>query len=220
MVTIDKEGYQTLGVVISVLCIINAAIFLLTDGMTRFIVLGLSLLVILSVALFFRNPRRRFPSNDRDKVVVAPADGQIVAIEEVDEYDYFHDRRIQVSIFMSVFSVHANWIPVCGTVTKVEHKDGHFHAAFKAKSSTENERSLIVIETPDGQEILIRQVAGAVARRVVTYPAVGTKCRIDQYLGFIKFGSRVDLYLPTDSLICVKMNQKVKADYTIVAKLP
>jgi len=217
---INREGFPTLIVSPIVLAAINLCMFLLTPGYAKYIVLAISVILLAILINFFRNPRRRFPSNDREKVVVAPADGEIVAIEEVDELDHFHDRRIQVSIFMSIFSVHANWFPVGGTVTRVEHQPGRYHAAFKAKSSTENERSLVVIETPDGQEVLVRQIAGAMARRVVTYPSVGDKCRIDQHMGFIKLGSRVDLYLPVDSLICVKVGQKVKADDTIVAKLP
>lgn len=121
---------------------------------------------------------------------------------------------------MSIFSVHANWFPVNGTVTKVEHQRGSFHAAYKAKSSTENERSMVIIKTPEGEEVMVRQIAGACARRIVTYPKVGDQCHINQHLGFIKLGSRVDVYLPVNSLICAKINQKTKADITILAKLP
>ena len=157
--------------------------------------------------------------NPTEKVVVSPADGTVVAIEEVDEPDYFKDRRIVVSIFMSVYSVHANWFPVNGTVKIASHQSGNFHAAFKPKASTENERSLVVIETADGHEVMLRQIAGAVARRVVTYCKPGDESRIDSHLGFIKFGSRVDVYLPVDSLVCIKLNQKVTGDQTILAKL-
>lgn len=189
-------------------------------GIGSWIVLGLSLTIAGIMVNFFKNPHRHFPSEDRDKVVVSSADGVIVAIEEVDETEYFHDRRIVVSTFMNLFNVHANWYPVNGTVVKVSHQEGHFFAADKPKSSIENERAMIVIETEDGQEVMVRQIAGMMARRIVTYPSVGDRCHIDQHLGFIKFGSRVDIYLPLGSLVCVKMGEKVKADLDIIAKLP
>lgn len=219
--TINREGIPTLSISLLFIFILNSILFLSAiSGWWSYVVLGLSIIILGLLINFFRNPNRHFPSEDREKVVVAPADGCVVAIEEVDESDYFKDRRIVVSIFMSILSVHANWYPVNGTVTKVEHQDGRYYAAFKPKSSTENERSLIVIKTPEGQEIMVRQIAGALARRIVTYPKVGTKSRIDHHLGFIKFGSRVDVYLPIDSLICVKLNQQVTADLNIIAKLP
>lgn len=217
---INPEGKQTLILVTLILLCINLPLFLTPAyGWWSYVVLGISLFFAWFFLYFFRNPVRRFPSDDVQDVVVTPADGTIVAIEEVDETDYFQDRRIVVSIFMSVFSVHANWFPVNGTVTKVEHQDGNFYAAFKPKASTENERSLVVIKTDDGKEIMLRQIAGALARRVVTYSKPGDRSRINEHLGFIKFGSRVDIFLPVDSLVCVKLNQKVKADITVLAKL-
>lgn len=219
--TVNREGFTTILVVAVCFTVINILLFIPgIRSIAAWIFLVISIGVILLLVNFFRNPNRHFPSEDRDKVIVGAADGIIVAIEEVDEMEYFHDRRILVSTFMNIFNVHANWFPVNGTVRKVSHQEGHFHAADKPKSSTENERSMIVIETPDGQEVMVRQIAGLMARRIVTYPAVGDKCRIDQHLGFIKLGSRVDIYLPLGSLICVKMNEKVKADTTILAKLP
>jgi phosphatidylserine decarboxylase len=153
------------------------------------------------------------------KTVVAPADGHIVVIEEVEEPEYFHDRRKMVSIFMSLTNVHANWIPCEGTIVKVAHHDGNFMKAWLPKASTENERSTVVIRTPQGEEILVRQVAGAMARRIVTYAEEGTECFIDDHMGFIKFGSRVDLYLPLDAEILVSMGQATVGDETIIAKL-
>lgn len=219
-ITINSEGKATLTIVAILLLVINLPLFLTPAyGWWSYLVLGISLLVCWFFLYFFRNPVRIFPSDDLDNVVVVPADGTIVAIEEVDEPDYFRDRRIVVSIFMSVFSVHANWFPVNGTVTKVAHQDGTFYAAFKAKASTENERSLVVIKAHSGHEIMLRQIAGALARRVVTYCKPGDESRIDSHMGFIKFGSRVDVYLPVDSLVCVKPGQKVKGDITVLAKL-
>lgn len=220
LTTVNPEGKATLIIVALLFLAINIPLFVTSAyGWWSYVVLAVTIWMLGFFFYFFRNPVRHFPSEDTEGVVVAPADGTIVAIEEVDEPDYFQDRRIVVSIFMSVFSVHANWFPVNGTVTRVEHQDGSFHAAYKAKSSTENERSLVAIKTPEGKEIMLRQIAGALARRVVTYCKEGDRSRIDSHLGFIKFGSRVDIYLPVDTLICVKMGQKVTADMTILAKL-
>ena len=168
---------------------------------------------------FFRCPIRYFPEENTEKIVVAPADGRVVVIEEVEENTYFHDRRIMVSIFMSLFNVHANWFPVDGKVTKVEHHNGNFHKAWLPKASTENERSTVVIETPDGKEVLVRQIAGAVARRIVTYAREDEDCYFDEHMGFIKFGSRVDVYLPTDTEVLVKMGQRTVGNQTVIAKL-
>ena len=218
---INPEGKTTLTIVAILFFVINLPLFLIPSiyGWWSFAALGITLLLVCFFLNFFRNPVRRFPSEDTEKVVVSPADGTIVAIEEVDEVDHFNDRRIVVSIFMSIYSVHANWFPANGTVIRSEHQDGNFHAAFKAKASTENERSLVVIKTTDDKEIMVRQIAGALARRVVTYCKPGDESRIDTHMGFIKFGSRVDVYLPVDSLVCVKLNQKVKGDLTVLAKL-
>ena len=167
---------------------------------------------------FFRCPIRYY-NDDTEKIVIAPADGKIVVIEEVQENEYFHDKRLMISIFMSVFNVHANWFPVDGKVKMVKHQNGNYHKAWLPKASEENERSTIIIETPEGVDILCRQIAGAVARRIVTYAKEGEECYIDEYLGFIKFGSRVDVYLPIGSEVCVKMGQSTTGDQTVLAKL-
>lgn len=167
---------------------------------------------------FFRCPIRLF-AGDTEGVVVAPADGTVVVVEEVDENEYFHDRRLMVSIFMSLFNVHANWIPVDGTVKMVRHHDGLFKKAWLPKASTDNERSSIVIETPEGTEVLVRQIAGAVARRIVTYAAEEEECFIDEHLGFIKFGSRVDVYLPLGTKVMVEVGQKTTGNETVIAQL-
>ena len=143
----------------------------------------------------------------------------IVVIEEVEENKYFHERRIMVSIFMSLWNVHANWFPVDGTVKAVKHFNGNYHKAWLPKASEENEHADIIITTPDGREILCRQIAGAVARRIVTYAKENEECFIDEHLGFIKLGSRVDVFLPIDSEICVKMGQSTVGDQTVIARL-
>ena len=171
------------------------------------------------VANFFRCPIRHFPEEDTEKIVVAPADGKVVVVEEVEENEYFHDRRLLISIFMSLFNVHANWFPVDGQVKSVRHQDGNFHKAWLPKASEENEHADIMIETPEGVNILCRQIAGAVARRIVTYAKEGEECLIDEHLGFIKFGSRVDVYLPLGTEVCVKMGQSTTGDQTIIARL-
>ena len=178
----------------------------------------MSAIFFLLVLNFFRSPFRRFPY-DSEGLVIAPADGTIVAIEEVMENEILHEKRLQISIFMSVFNVHANWFPVNGTVKHVSHNNGRFMAAYLPKSSTENERSAVVVTTKNGVDILARQIAGAMARRIVTYAKVGEKCHVDEQMGFIKFGSRVDVYLPLDSEVLIEMDQKVTGNQTPIARL-
>ena len=168
---------------------------------------------------FYRCPIRYF-NGETEKAVVAPADGKIVVIEETEENDYFHDKRLMISIFMSPLNVHANWFPVDGKVKFVKHFDGNYHKAWLPKASEENEHADIMIETPQGEEVLVRQIAGAMARRIVTYAKPDEECFIDEHLGFIKLGSRVDVYLPLGSTPCVKMKQPTTGDQTVIAKLP
>ena len=216
---IHSEGNSILIVSLIVAVLINAPLwyFLPNLYILNSIVSVFSLVIYLLMVNFFRSPKRIFPG-DVENVVVAPADGKVVVIEKVFEPDHFKDERIQVSIFMSPMNVHANWYPVDGVVTRVEHQKGKFHKAWLPKASTENERSLVVIKMDDDREILVRQIAGAMARRIVTYSSVGDECFIDQHMGFIKFGSRVDLYLPLDADIKVALNQKTVGNETIVAE--
>ena len=195
--------------------------FLLKDlCLLPFYVVAAICIVLYSIAVnFFRCPLRQF-QGDVEGIVVAAADGKIVVIEEVEENEYFHDRRLMISIFMSITNVHANLFPVEGIVKKVVHHNGNFYKAWLPKASTENERSTVVIETPEGHEVLVRQVAGAVARRIVTYAVENEDCCIDEHMGFIKFGSRVDVYLPLGSEVLVKMGQATVGNQTVVAKLP
>lgn len=167
---------------------------------------------------FFRCPIRLYKGETKG-AVVAPADGKIVVIEDVDENEYFHDKRKMISIFMSLTNVHANWFPVDGLVTKVEHQDGNFHKAWLPKASIENERSTIVIQTEEYGEILVRQIAGAMARRIVTYARQDEECYIDEHLGFIKFGSRVDVFLPLNADVKVSMGQTTVGNGTLLATL-
>ena len=219
-IRIHREGTNEL--LYSLFAIIAVAVILwrLFDSWIPFAafvaVFGTVWLLVLN---FYRCPIRYF-TGDTEKVVVAPADGKIVVIEEVDENDYFHDRRLMISIFMSPLNVHANWIPVDGQVKFVRHFDGNYHKAWLPKASEENEHADTMIETSDGQEVLVRQIAGALARRIVTYAKDLEECYIDEHLGFIKLGSRVDVYLPLGSKPEVKMGQATTGDLTVIARLP
>ncbi|MBO5865770.1 MAG: phosphatidylserine decarboxylase family protein [Bacteroidaceae bacterium] len=215
---IHREGTEIL---ILGFIFFGLAAFLLWFYLPKCVVLNTILssgffMIYLLMVNFFRSPKRIFPG-DVDNVIVAPADGKVVVIEKVFEPDHFKDERLQVSIFMSPMNVHANWYPVDGVIKRAEHQDGKHYKAWLPKASTDNERSLVVIETEDGREIMVRQIAGAMARRIVTYAAVGEECFIDQHLGFIKFGSRVDLYLPLDVELNVELNQKTVGNETIIA---
>lgn len=218
-IRIHREGTHILiGALLFLICI-NAAIFYSFECKIPFYLTTVVSIVLYCLILnFFRCPIRLF-GEDTEKIVVAPADGRIVVIEEVEEHEYFHDRRIMVSIFMSILNVHANWYPVDGTVKYVSHQNGKFMKAWLPKASTENERSMVVIETPEGVEVMARQIAGAMARRIVTYAEPGEECYIDEHMGFIKFGSRVDVYLPLGTEIFVKMGQLTMGNQTVIAKL-
>ena len=216
---IHQEGQNILIILCIILLILNSLIhYFINIHYVSIPFLVISIIFFLLVLNFFRSPKRHY-KGDIENSIVAPADGTIVAVEEVMENEYFHDKRIQVSIFMSIFNVHANWFPVNGTVTHVCHQNGRFMAAYLPKSSTENERSTVVIKTDKGEEILMRQIAGAMARRIVTYAEVGDKCHINEHMGFIKFGSRVDVFLPLGTEVLVKLNDKTTGNITQIARL-
>ena len=218
-IRLHQEGTHILVSAAVILLIINIGLYWGIACKWPFYIVALGSLFLYSMMVnFFRCPIRLF-NKDTEKIVVAPADGRIVVVEEVDEHEIFHDRRLMVSIFMGITNVHANWYPVDGTVTHVSHQNGRFLKAWLPKASTENERSTIVIETPEGHTVMARQIAGAVARRIVTYAEVGEECYIDEHMGFIKFGSRVDVYLPLGTEVCVKMGQKTVGNQTVIAKL-
>ena len=198
-IRIHREGTNELTLSMMLLAMVGILLWILIDTKIPFwlfiAVFGTAWVMALN---FYRCPIRYF-NGDTEKLVVAPADGKIVVVEEVDENDYFHDKRLMISIFMSPLNVHANWFPVDGKVKLVKHFNGNYHKAWLPKASEENEHADILIETPDGQEVLVRQIAGAMARRIVTYAKEGEECYIDEHLGFIKLGSRVDVYLPMAS---------------------
>lgn len=216
---VHKEGTGLLLTLFTILFIVNITLYhTVGKGMLFYSVAFVSTVLFLLVLNFFRSPFRRFPY-DSEGLVIAPADGTIVAIEEVMENEILHKKCLQISIFMSIFNVHANWFPVNGTVKHVSHQNGRFMAAYLPKSSTENERSAVVITTRNGVDVLARQIAGAMARRIVTYAKPGEKCHVDGQMGFIKFGSRVDVYLPVGTEVLIEMDQKVTGNQTPIARL-
>ncbi len=216
---VHREGTGFLLTLFTLFFVVNVTLYHTVGKNHLFYgVLLLTSVFFLLVLNFFRSPARRFPY-DSEGLVIAPADGTIVAIEEVMEHEILHRPCLQISIFMSIFNVHANWFPVNGTVKYVSHQNGRFMAAYLPKSSTENERSTIIITTRSGVEVMARQIAGALARRIVTYAKPGDKCHVDEQMGFIKFGSRVDVYIPLGSEVLVEMDQKVTGNQTPIARL-
>ena len=219
--TIHKEGKGMLLALFVIVVLVDIVAYIYfgdTSMNVAYAIFGLSALVFLFFLNFFRNPKREFVGFE-DGMIIAPADGTVVVSELTHESEYFNEDKIQGSIFMSVLNVHANWYPTNGKVVYYTHTDGAFMKANLPKSSTENERSTLVIETNSGVRILLRQVAGALARRIVTYAREGHESDVNKQLGFIKFGSRVDLYLPTDAEVLVGLKQKVTANQTVIAKL-
>ncbi|OJV83065.1 MAG: phosphatidylserine decarboxylase [Bacteroidia bacterium 44-10] len=220
LLRIHKEGKSAVIKVGIGLVVINAIFLVLLSSYPIFIAMMLILsLVLYGMTLnFYRHPNRAY-KGDLHGLVNSPTDGRVVAIEKVFEKEFFHDERIQVSIFMSFFNAHSNWIPVTGKIIHLSHVDGNFHAAYLPKSSHENEHTNILIETPDHGTILTKQIAGAVARRVVTYVKEGDEVHIGAPLGFIKLGSRMDVFLPPDSEILVELGEEVHANITFLARL-
>ncbi|HHU42065.1 MAG TPA: phosphatidylserine decarboxylase family protein [Fermentimonas caenicola] len=216
---IHNEGKKPLIRIFIVLLLINVVItYFLPDTLFAVIVLAVSLILFGLSMNFYKKPNREY-KGDLHGLVNAPTDGRIVAIEKVFEKDFFNDERIQISIFMTFFNAHSNWIPVSGKVVHCSHVPGNFYAAYLPKSSTENEHSNILIETPEHGTILTKQIAGAIARRIVTYVKEGEIVHIGSPLGFIKLGSRMDIYLPLDSEILVNIGEEVRANVTFLARL-
>jgi len=214
---IHKEGFLVIAVAFLIWLAINIGVGMTEELYFRSFTILVSTPFLIFVMRFFRYPRRTIKI--KPDSVLAPADGQIVAIEETYESEYFHDQRLQVSVFMSVNNVHINWMPIPGLVKYFKHHSGKFMAAYLPKSSTENERATTVIEIANGTEILVRQIAGAVAKRIITYSKVNTTVNQQDELGFIRFGSRVDLFLPVGTKIDVELCQNVIGSQTVIAEL-
>lgn len=217
---IHREGRQILLGWLLVFVLLDAATYIFFPGcIATYILVALTIFVYGLMLNFYKKPKRVYKGRLLGSVN-APTDGRIVVIEKVYEKDFLQKECIQVSIFMSFFNAHSNWMPVSGKITHHSHDSGRFHAAYLPKSSSENERSNIVIETPDGHRILTRQIAGAVAKRIVTYVKEGQDYNIGDPLGFIKLGSRMDVFLPVDSEILVRQGEEVRANKTFLAHLP
>ncbi|GAL87317.1 phosphatidylserine decarboxylase [Sporocytophaga myxococcoides] len=215
---IHKEGYKILTYLFVVLLIVNLAVYYLLPESTafRWTVWGISAFIYIMILQFFRSPRRLIITNDNH--VIAPADGKVVVIEEVDEPEFFNEKRKQVSIFMSPVNVHINRNPISGMVTYFKYHPGKYLVAWHPKSSTENERTTIVVTAKNGTSILLRQIAGALAKRIVWYLQAGEEVKQGEELGFIKFGSRVDVFLPLDAKVKVAIGEKVKGGSTVIAE--
>lgn len=214
---IHREGYWIIALTIAILALlIYLSHWLLPNVLAWLLTVGAIVLLIL-VVQFFRNPKREIAIKD-NSLVYAPADGKVVVIEAIEEPEYFKDKRLQVSIFMSPLNVHANRNPVSGTVKYVHHHPGTYLVAWHPKSSTENERTTMVFDNGK-TEVLVRQIAGAVARRIRNYLQVGQQVEQGGEMGFIKFGSRVDIFLPLDAKIEVKIGQAVKGNVDVIARL-
>jgi len=216
---IHKEGYKILLWFFLIFLLINLGIYLIFSNERHIIeiAIGTTCVLYLFSLWFFRKPRREFIMNDN--CIFAPADGKVVVIEETIENEYFNEKRIQVSIFMSILDVHINHYPMSGLIKYVKYNKGRNIVAWHPKSSFKNERSSVVIENSNNIEIMVRQIAGAVARRIVSYAKVNKNVVQGDELGFIKFGSRVDLFLPLEVILNVRIGQKVFANKTVLAKL-
>jgi len=217
--TIHREGYKILISTLIILLALNLAVIYGLPGNTTLhtVVLISSVVVFLMILQFFRSPRRLTPFDSNH--IIAPADGKVVVIEEVVEEEYFKARRRQISIFMSPINVHVNRSPVDGVVQYFKYHAGKYLVAWHPKSSTENERTTIVIKSQNDVEILFRQIAGALAKRIVWYVKEGQPIQQGAEFGFIKFGSRVDVFIPLDATVTVSIGEKTRGGQTVIAKL-
>jgi phosphatidylserine decarboxylase len=218
--TIHKEGYTSIALCVLFIFVVNALIqFYFPDAHTlKWIVYIISAMLFFTILQFFRSPVLAI--NTAETQVLCPADGKVVVIEETEETEFFKDKRIQISVFMSPINVHINRNPISGVIKYFKYHPGKYLVAWHPKSSTENERTTIVTENSEGVAVLFRQIAGALARRIVWYVKQGDKVQQGHQFGFIKFGSRVDIFLPLNSKINVDINDVVKGGRTILAELP
>lgn len=217
MMTVHKEGYKTIAVSTILFGTINLFVFYFfsyTWPILSWCIFAVTLGILLFIISFFRIPKRKLTTDEN--AIIAPADGKIVVIEETKADEYFTDKRIQVSIFMSPLNVHVNRNPVSGEITYSRYHKGKYLVAWHPKSSAENERHSVVYRK-NGKEILVKQIAGAMAKRIVNYLKPGQQVKQGEEMGFIKFGSRVDLLLPPDAKVLVKIGDKPKGGVTVIA---
>jgi len=211
-----KEGHQSILITLFiVVALFLGAEYVTSNQIIQYIIYGVALFLLVIILQFFRNPKRYTAQNENH--IIAPVDGKVVVIEEVFEKEYFKDKRLQVSIFMSPINVHVTRYALSGLVKFSKYHPGKFLVAWHPKASEENERTTIVVENKTFGEILYRQIAGALAKRIVNYAKEGTQVVQGTDAGFIKFGSRVDLFLPIDTKLDIKLNDTVKGGETIVA---
>lgn len=213
-----KEGRTIISLTITILLVINVLLYFFLGPIALAIAALPTVVILVLILQFFRVPNRL--AVEIDGAVLCPADGKVVVIEEVEETEYFNDRRLQVSIFMSPLNVHINWFPISGIVKYFKYHPGKYLVAWHPKSSTENERTTVVVAHGSGIEILFRQIAGAVARRIICYARENDVAQQSSEFGFIKFGSRVDVFLPIGSEVKVNINDMVKGSQTILATFP
>jgi phosphatidylserine decarboxylase len=217
---LHREGFSILLISLFISIAIGITNYLLfsVECLWLFISIeALNLVILVLIVQFFRIPKRH--KHYESDQIVCPADGEVVVIEETLETEYFNDKRIQISIFMSPLNVHANYYPVNGTVCYQKYHPGKFLVAWHPKSSTENERTSMVIKTADGSEILVRQIAGAMARRICYYNEIGSVAKQGEEFGFIKFGSRIDVFLPLNTSLSIEIGEKVQGKLSILGKL-
>ncbi len=213
-----KEGYTSLALVVLFIFVINSiANYYDAASYIKWFIYLLSAFLFIVIVQFFRSPTKHVTPNEN--IILCPADGKVVVIEETEETEYFHDRRIQVSVFMSPINVHVNRNPVSGIVSYFKYHPGKFLVAWHPKSSTENERTTVVVKTQSNVEVLFRQIAGALARRIVWYVKEQDTVTQGDEFGFIKFGSRVDIFLPIGTKINVNLDEKVVGGKTIIARI-
>lgn len=217
--TIHKEGRSVIAVFFIILLAINLLIyyFVPENPIITWVLGAISFLFFSFIIRFFRKPTREIVTDEN--TIYAPADGTVMVIEETNEGEFFKDKRIQVSIFMSVWNVHINWFPLSGAIKYFKYHPGKFLIARLPKSSTENERTTVVLEDKNKRQILIRQIAGILARRIISYAKEGSEVSQNSELGFIRFGSRVDVFLPLNAEVKVKLGDKTKGTQTVIAKI-
>ncbi len=216
---IHREGYP---LILIFFCILAGLVVLVDLIFTRqtwfhYLFYGACVIALVFLAAFFRSPYRQVV--DKGNIIVAPADGKVVVIERIFDHEIFRDERVQVSIFMSPFNVHVNWYPVSGKISYCDYMPGRYLVAWHPKSSQDNERTTVIVENKSGHKVLVRQIAGAIARRIVCYAKENQEVVKGQEMGFIKFGSRIDLLLPKDTQIMVSLQQKVTGKQTVIGRL-
>jgi phosphatidylserine decarboxylase len=217
---LHREGFSILLISLFISIAIGITNYLLFSSECLWLFISieaLNFVLLILIVQFFRIPKRH--KHYESDQIVCPADGEVVVIEETLETEYFNDKRIQISIFMSPLNVHANYYPVNGTVCYQKYHPGKFLVAWHPKSSTENERTSMVIKTADGSEILVRQIAGAMARRICYYNEIGSVAKQGEEFGFIKFGSRIDVFLPLNTTLSIEIGEKVQGKLSILGKL-